>query len=83
MIQWVYERTKSVEKVQEVYVTTDDKKIKECVELFGWKCSMTLSTHENGYIIGKHMFFNRSRYARTNTTSGEIDNTRQVKMHYI
>ena len=35
MIQWVYERTKSVEKVQEVYVTTDDKRIKECVELFG------------------------------------------------
>ena len=48
MIQWVYERTKRVEEIQDVFVATDDDKIRECVESFGGKSLMTLSTHESG-----------------------------------
>lgn len=48
MIQWVYERTKRVEEIQDVFVATDDDRIRECVESFGGKSLMTLSTHESG-----------------------------------
>lgn len=48
MIQWVYERTKQVQDIQNVYVATDDERIKECVESFDGKCLMTSSAHESG-----------------------------------
>ena len=48
MIQWVYERTNMVSCLDEVYVATDDERIKQCVELFGGKCIMTATNHESG-----------------------------------
>ena len=48
MIRWVYERTKQVQDIQDVYVATDDERIKECVEAFGGKCLMTSAAHESG-----------------------------------
>lgn len=41
MIQWVYERVKSVKEISEVYVATDDKRIYDAVESFGGKAIMT------------------------------------------
>ncbi len=41
MIQWVYEQTKKVEAIKEVYVATDDKRIFACVTSFGGKAIMT------------------------------------------
>ncbi len=41
MIQWVYERVKSVNEISEVYVATDDQKIFDTVEGFGGKAIMT------------------------------------------
>lgn len=48
MIQWVYERTSNVSCLDEVYVATDDERIKACVDSFGGKCLMTSSHHESG-----------------------------------
>lgn len=48
MIQWVYERTANVAFLDEVYVATDDERIKKCVEAFGGNCLMTDSKHESG-----------------------------------
>lgn len=48
MIQWVYERTVNVSCLDEVYVATDDERIRNCVENFGGKCVMTSSKHESG-----------------------------------
>ena len=48
MIQWVYERTANVSCLDEVYVATDDERIKECVKSFGGRCLMTASYHESG-----------------------------------
>ena len=48
MIQWVYERTVNVSCLDEVYVATDDDRIKKCVEEFGGKCLMTSLNHESG-----------------------------------
>ena len=48
MIQWVYERTVNVSCLDEVYVATDDDRIKKCVEDFGGKCLMTSLNHESG-----------------------------------
>ena len=41
MIQWVYERVKTVQQISEVYVATDDQRIYDCVKLFGGKAIMT------------------------------------------
>ncbi len=41
MIQWVYERVKSVEEISDVYVATDDQRIFDTVEGFGGKAIMT------------------------------------------
>lgn len=48
MIQHVYERVVKVSCLDEVYVATDDDRIRECVEDFGGKCLMTSSRHESG-----------------------------------
>lgn len=48
MIQWVYERTKKVDELDEIYVATDDNRIQDCVLSFGGKCLMTASTHQSG-----------------------------------
>ena len=48
MIQWVYERTENTSCLDEVYVATDDDRIKKCVEDFGGKCLMTSLNHESG-----------------------------------
>ena len=48
MIQWVYERVVKVSCLDEVYVATDDDRIRACVENFGGKCLMTSSRHESG-----------------------------------
>lgn len=48
MIQWVYESVKNVNAIEEVYVATDDTRIKECVEGFGGKCLMTSDKHQCG-----------------------------------
>lgn len=41
MIQWVYERVKSVEEISDVYVATDDQRIFDAVASFGGKAVMT------------------------------------------
>ena len=41
MIQWVYERVTEVEELIDVYVATDDVRIKDVVEAFGGKDIMT------------------------------------------
>lgn len=46
MIQWVYE--KSSEVLKDVYVATDDVRIKNAVESFGGKVVMTSSDHNTG-----------------------------------
>lgn len=46
IIQHVYERARQA--VEEVYVATDDERIKEAVESFGGKAIMTRSDHRSG-----------------------------------
>lgn len=48
MIQWVYERVKNVEKINEVYVATDDERIFNEVKSFGGKVIMTSEGHKSG-----------------------------------
>jgi 3-deoxy-manno-octulosonate cytidylyltransferase (CMP-KDO synthetase) len=48
MIQWVYESVCKVQKVDEVYVATDDSRIFECVTSFGGKAIMTSVNHTCG-----------------------------------
>ena len=48
MIQWVYENAKKCEKVDDVYVATDDSRIFECVEGFNGKALMTSDKHTCG-----------------------------------
>jgi 3-deoxy-manno-octulosonate cytidylyltransferase (CMP-KDO synthetase) len=48
MIQWVYERTKKARGVDEVYVATDDERIKAAVEKFGGKAIMTSTELQSG-----------------------------------
>ena len=45
MIWWVYQRVSSVKKLDEVYVATDDDRIKKVCEEYGMKVVMTSSTH--------------------------------------
>lgn len=48
MIQWVYERTRSVSDLTDVIVATDDDRIYKQVESFGGKAIMTAKTHQSG-----------------------------------
>lgn len=48
MIQWVYERVKGVEGINDVYVATDDERIFDTVECFGGKVIMTSKAHKSG-----------------------------------
>ena len=48
MIQWVVENVKKTEKVDDVYVATDDKRIFDCVNSFGGKALMTSDKHTCG-----------------------------------
>lgn len=45
MIWWVYQRVSSVKKLDEVYVATDDDRIKTVCEEYGMKVVMTSSAH--------------------------------------
>lgn len=45
MIWWVYQRVSSVKKLDEVYVATDDERIKAVCEEFGMNVIMTSSKH--------------------------------------
>jgi 3-deoxy-manno-octulosonate cytidylyltransferase (CMP-KDO synthetase) len=48
MIQWVYEKAKQARGVDEVYVATDDERIKAAVEKFGGKAMMTSTELQSG-----------------------------------
>ena len=48
MIQWVYERASQAELIDEVIVATPDEEIRQCVESFGGKVSMTSHEHRSG-----------------------------------
>lgn len=48
MIQHVYERVSKAQSLDAVYVATDDKRIKQAVELFGGKVVMTPAEAESG-----------------------------------
>lgn len=48
MIQWVYENVKKVNKIEEVYVATDDIRIYDKVISFGGKALMTRKDHMCG-----------------------------------
>lgn len=47
MIWWVYQQVKKVEELSEVYVATDDERIKKECEKYDIKVVMTKSTHVN------------------------------------
>ena len=46
MIQWVYEKVKL--ELNDVYVATDDERIKKAVEAFGGNAVMTSKDHSTG-----------------------------------
>jgi len=48
MIQRVYEQAKKSSKLDDVFVATDDERIKACVMEFGGKAIMTSLTHSSG-----------------------------------
>lgn len=48
MIQWVYEGVKKVEKLDEIYVATDNLEIFNCVKGFNGNAIMTSETHSCG-----------------------------------
>ncbi|MBW1731800.1 MAG: 3-deoxy-manno-octulosonate cytidylyltransferase [Deltaproteobacteria bacterium] len=48
MIQHVYERARQSPKLNEVYVATDDERIRACVEAFGGAVVMTSADHASG-----------------------------------
>lgn len=48
IIQWVYEKAKEVDGVDEVIVATDDERIFNAVEKFGGKVEMTSTEHKCG-----------------------------------
>jgi 3-deoxy-manno-octulosonate cytidylyltransferase (CMP-KDO synthetase) len=48
MIWWVYQTAKQVPELTEVYVATDDDRIRKAVEEFGGKAIMTRSDHLTG-----------------------------------
>ncbi len=48
MIRWVYERARKAQRVDEVWVATDDERILHAVEQFGGNCRMTSPDHPSG-----------------------------------
>ena len=48
MIQWVYERSRSCESVDNVIVATDDSRIEDAVKAFGGQVVMTRADHATG-----------------------------------
>ena len=48
LIQWVYEQALKVKDLDGVWVATDDRRIKECVESFGGRALMTREDHPSG-----------------------------------
>lgn len=48
MIQWVYETVSKIEKIDEIYVATDDIRIAECIEAFNGKYIITSDKHNSG-----------------------------------
>lgn len=47
MIWWVYQRVKLSKRLSEIYVLTDDERIKERCEQFSMSCLMTRNDHPN------------------------------------
>lgn len=48
MICWVYNQARQVERLDEVYVATDDDRIVECCNGFNIPCLLTSEDHRNG-----------------------------------
>lgn len=48
MIYWVYERVKNIKKIDEVYVATDDERIKLACEEYNIPVIMTSTEHKTG-----------------------------------
>jgi len=48
LIQWTYEQARRVKGLDGVWVATDDRRIKECVEAFGGRVVMTRDDHPSG-----------------------------------
>ncbi len=48
IIQWVWERAKSVKSADEVIIATDDKRIFDCAHSFGAEVEMTSTEHKCG-----------------------------------
>jgi 3-deoxy-manno-octulosonate cytidylyltransferase (CMP-KDO synthetase) len=48
LIRWTYEQAMQVKELDGVWVATDDKRIKECVEAFGGRVVMTRDDHPSG-----------------------------------
>jgi len=48
MIQWVYEKAKQADLLEDVVVATDDERIYRCVEGFGGPVLMTATSHRSG-----------------------------------
>jgi 3-deoxy-manno-octulosonate cytidylyltransferase (CMP-KDO synthetase) len=48
LIQWVYEQARLVQGLHDIFVATDDERIKKCVEDFGGQAIMTRSDHPSG-----------------------------------
>ena len=48
IIQWVWEKAKSCEKVDRVIIATDDERIFDCCKEFGAEVEMTSSEHKSG-----------------------------------
>lgn len=48
MIWWVYNQTLKAEALSEVYVATDDERIKEACDKYGINVIMTSDTHKTG-----------------------------------
>lgn len=50
MIWWVYQQCKKVTELNEIYVATDDLRIKEVCDTYNMKCIMTSISHNTQYI---------------------------------
>ncbi|MDP3182487.1 MAG: 3-deoxy-manno-octulosonate cytidylyltransferase [Desulfobaccales bacterium] len=48
LIQWVYEQAAKVPDLDDLWVVTDDERIKECVENFGGRAMLTRGDHPSG-----------------------------------
>ena len=48
LIQWVHEQARLVQGLNDIYVATDDARIRDCVEGFGGQAVMTRGDHPSG-----------------------------------